>query len=137
MGGEQPEIFIRLNDPEKIRRIVYGEIKYSNGYVTKAKQKHEREVKILRKFFTDPFDDGARWDYVERYFLGDDVLREAESIAEEKVDFSRFVDKENHIPLTTLIRGTELHSFLMKTFSQLLTILRTWVFRYPIICLQQ
>lgn len=102
VGGEQPEIFIRLNDPEKIRRIVYGEIKYSNGYVTKAKQKHEREVKILRKFFTDPFDDGARWDYVERYFLGDDVLREVESIAEEKVNFSRFVDKEKSYPINNV-----------------------------------
>ena len=78
VGGEQPEIFIRLNDPEKIRRIVYGEIKYSNSYVTKAKQKHEREVKILRKFFTDPLGDEARWDYVERYFLGNDVLHEAD-----------------------------------------------------------
>ena len=48
----------------------------------------------MRKFFTDPFSDEARWDYVERYFLGDDVLREVESVAEEKVDFSKFVDKE-------------------------------------------
>lgn len=51
-------------------------------------------MKILRKFFTDPLNDEARWDYVERYFLGDDVLREVESVAEEKVDFSKFVDKE-------------------------------------------
>lgn len=99
VGGDQPEIFIRLNDPEKIRRIVYGEIKYSNSYVTKAKQKHEREVKILRKFFTNPFSDEAWWDYVERYFLGDDVLREVESVAEEKVDFSKFVDKERSYPI--------------------------------------
>lgn len=51
-------------------------------------------MKILREFFTDPLNDEARWDYVERYCLGDDVLREVESIAEEKVDFSKFVDKE-------------------------------------------
>ena len=94
VGGEQPEIFIRLNDPEKIRRIVHGEIKYSNSYVTRAKQKHEREVKILRKFFTDSLGDEARWDYIERYFLGGDVLHEAEAVTEDKVDFSRFVDKE-------------------------------------------
>ena len=31
---------------------------------------------------------------MERYFLGDDVLREVESVAEEKVDFSKLVDKE-------------------------------------------
>lgn len=102
VGGEQPEIFIRLNDPEKVRRIVYGEIKYSNSYVTKAKQKHEREVKILRKFFSDPLSDDARWDYVERYFLGDDVLREAESVVEEKVDFSKFVDKERSYPINNV-----------------------------------
>lgn len=36
VGGEEPEIFIRLNDPEKIRRIIAGEIKYSNNYVTRA-----------------------------------------------------------------------------------------------------
>lgn len=102
VGGEQPEIFIRLNDPEKIRRIVYGEIKYSNSYVTKAKQKHEREVKILRKFFVDLLSDEERWQYVERYFLGDDVLREAEAVAEEKVDFSKFVDKERSYSISNV-----------------------------------
>ena len=102
VGGEQPEIFIRLNDPEKIRRIVYGEIKYSNSYVTKAKQKHEREVKILRKFFIDLLSDEERWQYVERYFLGDDVLREAEAVAEEKVDFSKFVDKERSYSISNV-----------------------------------
>jgi len=81
-GGEEPEIFIRLNDPEKIRRIVYGEIRYSNSYVTKAKQKHDREVKILRKFFTENYSDEERWDYVERYFLGEDVLGEVEYVAD-------------------------------------------------------
>ena len=41
-GGEEPEIFIRLNDPDKVRSIVMGNIPYSNSYVSKAKQKHER-----------------------------------------------------------------------------------------------
>ncbi|MDD6046319.1 MAG: DEAD/DEAH box helicase [bacterium] len=93
VGGEQPEIFIRLNDPEKIRRIVLGEIKYSNSYVTKAKQKHEREVKILRKFFAEPLNDEERWDYIERYFLGYDVLYEAEAVTEEETPFHRLADK--------------------------------------------
>lgn len=97
-GGEQPEIFIRLNDPEKVRRIVFSEIKYSNSYVTRARQKHERDVKVLRKFFTDSLSDEARWDYVERYFLGEDVLCEAESVPEEKVPFSKFIDKERSYP---------------------------------------
>ena len=40
VGGEEPEIFIRLNDPNKVKGIVLGSIHYSNNYVTKAKQKH-------------------------------------------------------------------------------------------------
>lgn len=74
VGGEQPEIFIRLNDPEKIRRIVFNEMNYSNSYVTKAREKHEREVKILRNFFSKNLNDVQRWEYIENYFLGHDVL---------------------------------------------------------------
>ena len=49
VGGEEPEIFIRLNDPSKIRGIVMGNIYYSNNYVTKARQKHNRDVTILSR----------------------------------------------------------------------------------------
>lgn len=108
VGGEQPEIFIRLNDPEKIRRIVFGEIKYSNSYVTKAKQKHDREVKVLRKFFTESMSDRERWDYVERYFLGDDVLAAVQEIPQEKVPFRKFVDKEKSYPVNNTDSWEEL-----------------------------
>ena len=73
-GGEQPEIFIRLNDPEKVRRIVDGEIKYQNNYITKAREKHKRDVNVLRKFFTGKMDNDERWKFIEKYFLGHDVL---------------------------------------------------------------
>ncbi len=94
LGGEEPEIFIRLNDPEKIRRIVSQEIKYSNSYVHRAKEKHERDVKVLSKFFVDLQTDEQRWDYIEDYFLGKDVLGEeqeeigieATPISEEQKD---------------------------------------------------
>ena len=102
VGGEEPEIFIRLNDPEKIRRIIAGEIKYSNNYVTRAKQKHEREVKILRKFFTENLNNEQRWDYIERYFLGEDVLHEAESDKEEKVPPRKFIEKDQSYPTNSV-----------------------------------
>lgn len=74
VGGEEPEIFIRLNDANKIRNIVMGHVPYSNNYVTQAREKHDRDVKILYKFFTGLKTDEERWDYIESYFLGDDVL---------------------------------------------------------------
>ena len=51
LGGEEPEIFIRLNDPQKVKNIVLGNTFYSNNYVNRAKQKHDRDVSVLLKFF--------------------------------------------------------------------------------------
>ena len=74
LGGEEPEIFIRLNDPQKIKNIVMGNIYYFNSYVAQAKQRHERDVSILKKFFIELHTDEERWEYIEDYFLGNDVL---------------------------------------------------------------
>lgn len=74
VGGEEPEIFIRLNDPEKIKRIVMGNAFYSNGYVTRAREKHERDMAVLRKFFNSLTTNEERWDFIEDYFLGGDVV---------------------------------------------------------------
>ena len=103
-GGENPEIFIRLNDPAKVRRIVMGEIKYSNSYVTKAKHKHERDVKVLRRFFTELNTDEERWNYIERYFLGEDVLIDY-SITEKKTPLESSIDKHKSYP------NTEFHAW--------------------------
>lgn len=92
-GGEEPEIFIRLNDPNKIKQIVNGTLKYSNNYVTKAKVKHERDVLVLRKFFTKFNNDEDRWNYIEQYFLGYDVLNDTTPVEVTTVSLSKSVDK--------------------------------------------
>ena len=78
-GGEEPEIFIRLNSPEKIARLASPQNFYANSYVTRANKKHERDVKVLKRFFVDLHDDKERWDYIENYFLGNDVLAQKEA----------------------------------------------------------
>lgn len=93
-GGEEPEIFIRLNDPSKVRSIVYGNMVYSNNYVTKAKKKHERDVEVLKRFFNELHSDGERWDYIEDYFLGYDVLSGVPITAPKPVKMSRSIEKE-------------------------------------------
>ncbi len=93
VGGEEPEIFIRLNDAEKVRRIVMKEIKYSNSYVTKARQKHERDVKILVKFFDGLNSDKDRWNYIEQYFLGADLLAEDHNAAENVIPLNSAIEK--------------------------------------------
>ena len=77
VGGKEPEIFIRLNDPYKIKDLVMkGD--YSNSYVKRAREKHDRDVKVLTKFFYEPTNDKERWDFIEDYFLGYDVIGVAE-----------------------------------------------------------
>lgn len=110
VGGEEPEIFIRLNDPSKIRGIVMGNIYYSNNYVTKARQKHNRDVAILSKFFTELSTDEARWDYIENYFLGYDVLVKDEEIV-ETVDMKRSIDKEHSYTTNAISRWSGIYTF--------------------------
>lgn len=69
VGGSEPEIFIRLNNPNLIRDIVKGKRKYYNSYITKAKEKHERAVSTLLYFFKKLKNDKERWDFIEDYFL--------------------------------------------------------------------
>ena len=51
---------------------------YSNSYVKRAREKHDRDVKVLTKFFYEPTNDKERWDFIEDYFLGYDVIGAAE-----------------------------------------------------------
>lgn len=100
LGGEEPEIFIRLNDPQKIKNIVLGNVYYSNSYVNRAKQKHDRDVSVLRRFFNELNMDQERWDYIEDYFLGYDVLCDQEAVVQANtvVEMSRAIDKEKSYP---------------------------------------
>lgn len=76
IGGDSPEIFIRLNAPDKIKNIVEDRVIYKNKYVDRAKEKHYRNVKIMDYFFRNFDNDVDRWNYIEKYFLGGDVTSE-------------------------------------------------------------
>lgn len=94
-GGEEPEIFIRLNDPNKIKNIVLGNESYSNDYVNQAKRRYERDLAVLMRFFRDLDSDEDRWDYIEHYFLGHDILAGAEDdLTEAFVEMRKAIDKE-------------------------------------------
>lgn len=79
VGGQEPEIFIRLNDPDKLKNIVLGNTFYVNQYVRRAKNKHDRDMQVLVHFFNDINGNEARWNYIENYFLGYDILEESDN----------------------------------------------------------
>ena len=74
-GGQNPEIFIRINDPARINAIAEKSIIYKNNIVKKANEKHNRDIEVLEKFIVDLNTDEERWNYIEDYFLGKDVLK--------------------------------------------------------------
>ena len=119
-GGEEPEIFIRLNDPNKIKSIVMGNTRYSNSYITKAKDKHERDVAVLKKFFNDLKTDEERWNYIEKYFLGYDVLNGAEIVVEKTVKMSRAVDKEHSYQTIIFNSWDDIKSFFSEEDHQII-----------------
>ena len=94
-GGNTPEIYIRLNAPDKIKRIVEDKIVYTNNYVERARDRHYRAVKILDYFFRNfENDDDARKEFIERYFLGEDVEEEIdEKISEKTIIKDESIDK--------------------------------------------
>lgn len=74
-GGQNPEIFIRINDPARIKAIAEKTITYKNNIVKKAIEKHSRDCEVLEKFILELNTDEERWNYIEDYFLGKDVLK--------------------------------------------------------------
>lgn len=68
-GGKLSQIFIRINDPYKVR-LLAGDPKYSNSIVQDIERRHERSVEQMESFFLSLMGNNERWDYIERYFLG-------------------------------------------------------------------
>lgn len=70
-GGDNPEIFIRLNDPIKIKSLSMDS-RYSNGVLKELNERHEYSSKVLKGFFKTEMNRQDRWDLIEEYFLGND-----------------------------------------------------------------
>lgn len=69
-GGENAEIFVRINDPQKLHRLAYG--KYTNAVLQAIHILHKRNQNLLSAFFTKEMSDESRWDLIEQYFLGNE-----------------------------------------------------------------
>lgn len=71
-GGENPMVFIRINDPLRIERDS-NNINYNNTLLSKTLERHHLSNQIFDHFFLRSFSNDERWDFVEDFFLGSDV----------------------------------------------------------------
>ncbi|MDU2065037.1 MAG: helicase-related protein [Sporomusaceae bacterium] len=73
IGGKNTEIFVRVNDPLKVRRLSLKN--YTNIILTEIERKQERSQKVLMEFLKKDLSNEERWDIIEDYFLGrDDIV---------------------------------------------------------------
>lgn len=70
-GGDEAEIFIRLNDPNKVQALA-NDPRYRNSELDRLNRRHQNSRHIITSFFTSDIDDELRWDLIEAYFLGED-----------------------------------------------------------------
>lgn len=71
-GGQLPQLFIRINDPFKIQTLAKDD-KYSNMILQDIDNRHKNSMIIMENFFNSQMNDEDRWNFIERYFLGQDV----------------------------------------------------------------
>lgn len=69
-GGEKAEVFIRLNDPEKIKRLAQGN--YKNEVLQSIHNNHKYNERLMSAFFREKMSTEERWDLIEQYFLGNE-----------------------------------------------------------------
>jgi ATP-dependent DNA helicase RecQ len=76
-GGENPMVFIRINDPARIYRDS-RDPNYSNTLLNKTLDRHTLSNRIFDHFFLRTFTNDERWNFIEDFFLGadgDDLLK--------------------------------------------------------------
>ncbi len=76
VGGKNTEIFVRINDPVKLRYQL--EQKYTNKLITKIEGQKRESEKTIQMFLSSRLSDLQRWDYIENYFLGRSSLEDLE-----------------------------------------------------------
>jgi len=77
IGGRNPQIFVRINDPIKLRRIAESNREYKNSILTEIEDRHKRAVQIMNHFMVADFTTEERWELIENYFLGNDDVVDA------------------------------------------------------------
>ena len=68
-GGDNPMVFVRLNDPERIHRDSEYP-RFKNELLTRTTKRHEISSEIFDHFFTNTFTSDERWNFIEDFFLG-------------------------------------------------------------------
>ena len=152
-GGENPMVFIRINDPLRIERDSNNN-NYTNTLLSKTLERHHLSNQIFDHFFLRSFSNDERWDFVEDFFLGSDVdvlLDKHKGGEANNLNIIEFLNNNstpNNSPITEILEEIQTHIFFpnIKSFynsTRLLTLeiedqkntmkISDWIVKYPLI----
>jgi ATP-dependent DNA helicase RecQ len=115
-GGENPMVFIRINDPSRIDRDSKSS-NYTNMLLSKTLERHHLSNQIFDHFFLRSFSNDERWNFIEDFFLGSDIdvlLNNFGGGATNNLDIIDFLKKNAtplNAPLTELDESNNFHVF--------------------------
>lgn len=110
-GGENAMIFLRLNDPSRIEFDSKNK-NYSNTLLNKTLDRYHISNQIFDHFFLRNFTNDERWDFVEDYFLGENVdtlLTKFNGGEENKIDIISFLKDNVKINVTDSNKLSEVY----------------------------
>ena len=110
MGGENPMVFIRINDPDRIGRDSRSP-KYQNLLLAKTLERHDLSNQIYDHFFLRQFTNDERWGFIEDYFLGldvDSILHKYQGFESSKTDIIEYLKgKDLSLPIDSKDCGAD------------------------------
>lgn len=126
-GGDEPEIFIRLNDPTKLHELA-SDKKFRNRVLREMTDRHKYASEVITRFFSKEMTDDARWDLIEEYFLGNDekvaeilgIASQDTEPAETKVKYRGSAELFLGPTLEIVDRGTQHEGHFFRLWKELM-----------------
>lgn len=118
-GGDDPKIFLRLNDPRRIEKDSNSQ-KYENFILESVKNRHKVSCQLFEHFFTNYFSNEKRWDMIEDFFLGmsnDEIFEKYPSEMVNHVNIIDYLKRNAEIierMAAEVQKGGNIHSDLFK-----------------------
>lgn len=113
IGGRNPEIFVRINDPQKLEKIALSQKKYYNRILKGIERRHQRAIRLMNQFMGGDFSNEERWEIIEEYFLGNDekveLLLESRKNSAEKTEKTKSKHSKAKQAVIRLIPGVDFY----------------------------
>ncbi len=84
-GSQNMEIFVRINDPDKLARLTAGDYDYKNSVASDIHRRHKSAQDTMMGFMMHDLSSKERWDVIEDYFLGrEESVRKAIGVCDDE-----------------------------------------------------